>query len=223
MLGYVQGNILSIHHETQECVVQAGEVGYEIHASKRTLDQLTVGQFVTFWIHTHVREDIFVLYGFLTDMEKHFFRVLVAVQGLGPKTALALLGEHGVERLANYILNKNYSEITSAPGVGKKLAERLVLELSSKIEKLTWLSHVQRTSTETKISAASPQRQLRDDLASALTHLGYVPNQIKTTLDKLFETRESPAEGFEALLRVALQDMSGVPPREITAKELPHG
>lgn len=207
MLGFLQGKIVSLHPDSLECVVLSGEVGYEIIVPRKTIETLVPNQFVTLWIHTHVREDALVLYGFSNELEKKFFRLLLHVQGFGPKAALALLSEHGVDRLTHLILEKNAGEISNAPGIGKKLAERLVLELGGKIEKLTWLVDIKKNPTHVK--PQSMDRQLRDDLSSALTHLGYAPNQIKNGLDKLFEKKEVEKEGFENLLRTMLKDMSG--------------
>src|SRR5205085_963855 len=109
-----------------------------------------------------VREDILQLYGFELEAEKQFFRVLLGVSGLGPRTALSLLNEHGPERLSKYILEKDTSSISEAPGVGKKLAERLILELASKIEKMAWVTQLQKAFPAETTAAASPARQLRD-------------------------------------------------------------
>lgn len=211
MLGFVQGKVISVNPEALECIVQAGDVGYELRLTRRAMDQTVLGESKAFWIHTHVREDILLLYGFLNEMEKQFFRVLINVQGLGPKTALALLSEHGVEKLTQLIINKDITEIATAPGVGKKLAERLILELASKIEKLAWLSHIQKAMSEPRTLTLSPKKQLREDLVSALTNLGYQPAHIKMVLDKLLDAEEAETKGFEALLRTALGDMSGRP------------
>jgi Holliday junction DNA helicase RuvA len=209
MLGFIEGKIISKNEETHQCVLQMHRLGFEILLPKRHFDTLTVGARATFWIHTHVREDILALYGFATETEKQFFRQLLSVSGLGPKTALAVLGEHGAERLTKLIIAKEVDEISTAPGVGKKIAQRLVLELASKVEKWAWLE--KSYTPETKVSAepASPQKQLRDDLSSALQNLGYVPAHIKTTLDKILDKEGLEAQGFEICLRRALREMSG--------------
>jgi holliday junction DNA helicase RuvA len=208
MLGYLQGKIISKNPDSGSCVVLMHRLGFEVTVPKRLGGQLLVGQKVSFWIHTHVREDALTLFGFATELEKHFFRQLVGVSGLGPKTALSLLGEHGAEKLIHLILEKESSEIAKAPGVGKKLAERLILELSGKIEKWAWIEKRPEVEACAAI-AASPKRQLREDLSSALAHLGYVPAQIKSTLDKLLENQDLEEIGFEACLKAALQEMSG--------------
>jgi holliday junction DNA helicase RuvA len=208
MLGYLQGKVISKNLDAGSCVILMHRLGFEVTVPKRLGDQLLVGQKISLWIHTHVREDALTLFGFSTELEKQFFRQLLGVSGLGPKTALSLLGEHGAEKLIHLILEKAGSQIASAPGVGKKLAERLVLELSGKIEKWAWIER--RSEAEPRASiGVSPSLQMREDLASALAHLGYLPTQIKTTLDKLLEHRELAEIGFESCLKAALQEMSG--------------
>ena len=209
MLGYIQGTILSKSPESNHCVVLAGDVGYEILMPKNLYDGLVINTPTRLWIYTHVREDQITLFGFTLESEKIFFRQLIAVSGLGPKGALSLLGEHGVERLVHYVVTKQSSMIAEAPGIGKKLAERLILELSGKIEKWAWvasLPKVARTPAETAIASETP---LRDDLSSALLHLGYQPNHVKLTLDKLFSDEAFEQRGFESCLKTALKEMSG--------------
>ena len=95
MVGFLQGKVISKNPETNQCVVLAGDLGYEVNVSKRLFDALSHEQPISLWIHTHVREDAFLLYGFANETEKLFFRILLGVSGLGPKMALSLLTEHG--------------------------------------------------------------------------------------------------------------------------------
>jgi len=193
MLGFIHGKVISKNFESLHCVVLTQGVGYEILTPKRLLEKLTPSGEISLWLHTHVREDIFALYGFESENEKLFFRLLLSVSGLGPKTALSLLSEFGTDTLIELILGKRITEISKAPGVGKKTAERLVMELTSKLEKVAW-SKPSTTPSST-----------RDDLFSALTHLGYQPTQIKFALDKVMA---SPEKAFEVLLKNALQELS---------------
>jgi len=208
MLGFIQGKVLSKNADSHSIVLLAHRMGFEITLPQRSFDTLVQDAKISLWLHTHVREDQLALFGFATENEKLFFKQLLGVSGLGPKTALALLGEHSPERLVHFILNKEADEISSAPGVGKKLAQRLILELSGKIEKWAWLDKIEKSTSGKKLVTVSPERQLRDDLTSALLNLGYIPNQVKPALDKLFEDDEMPTQGFEICLRNALKDMS---------------
>jgi len=207
MIGFLHGKVLSKALESSQAVIANEAIGYEVTLSKLLFERLTVGEMVTLWIHTHVREDILQLYGFESENQKQLFRVLISVSGLGPRTALSLISEHGPDRLVQYIINKDTSSISEASGVGKKLAERIALELSAKMEKLSWAMQLQKISTPVSAAALDPSRQLREDLTSALLNLGYPPNQVKGTLDRILE--EESTLGFEGWLKNALKEMSG--------------
>lgn len=183
----------------------AQNLGYEILVPRRSLEKLSHSTEVSLWLHTHVREDILSLYGFESENDKLFFRLLLSVSGLGPKTALSLLSEFGTDTLVELVLGKRIGEISKAPGVGKKTAERLVMELVGKIEKLSWAkeSSVLARTDESKISSGIIQ--VRDDLFSALTHLGYLPHQIKSALDRAMASEE---KSFEPLLKLCLKELS---------------
>ena len=213
MLGYLEGKLLTKNPDTLQGIVLSGHVGYEITVPKTLFETLVPETSVTFWIHTHVREDQLVLFGFAAEAEKQFFRVLLGVSGLGPKTALSLIGEHGAEKLVQLIAHKDTDAISEAPGVGKKLAQKIVLDLASKVEKLAWLDKLPRTvsSAAPARPILSPERQLREDLSSALANLGYHPQQVKNTLDKMFDRDDTAAQGFASCLKTALQEMSGRP------------
>jgi len=211
MLGFVQGKIISLNPESQQCVLLMQRLGFELTLPKRLFETLAVNQKVALWIHTHVREDAITLFGFGTELEKQFFKQLIGVSGLGPRTALSLLGEHGAGRLIQLIIDKQTEAISEAPGVGKKLAQRLVLELAGKMDK--WMFHEAVVASPLrKVSdLPAPQRQLRDDLQSALLHLGFVPTQVKNTLEKLLEGTDLEEQGFEICLKAALKEMSKMP------------
>src|SRR5580704_3697877 len=104
MLGFIQGKIISKNPEGNHCVILSGDVGYEVVLPRNLFDTLPNDEFARLWVHTHVREDQLTLFGFRNETEKACFKQLLAVSGLGPKTALSLLGEHGVERLINLVI-----------------------------------------------------------------------------------------------------------------------
>lgn len=207
MIGYLRGKILSKNPESAQCVVLSHRVGYEVSLPLSYFDTLLVGDTASIWIHTHVREDIFSLYGFPTESEKSFFRLLLTVSGLGPKSSLALLTEHGAERLAQYIRNGDATSISSAPGIGKKLAQKIILELQPKVEKLAWLTLAARPVDSAKTKASNTPQPMREDLASALLNLGFAPQVVKPTVERIFEREDAEKEGFEACLRLALKEM----------------
>ncbi len=219
MLGYLSGKLISKNLESGQCIVLAHRLGYEVIVPLRTLTMTELHTRVAFWIHTHVREDAFLLYGFETESEKNLFRVLIGVSGLGPKTALSLLNEYRADKLCQLIISKDSDGLSEASGVGKKLAQRLVLELATKLEKMQWIAELSKNARRTDAPLAEPTRHIRDDLTSALLHLGYLPQQIKQVLDRMFADPRSEEKGFENILKDTLKELSG---RPITHSEAAH-
>jgi len=208
LIGYLKGKVLSKNPETYQGVILSFRVGYELSFPVTLFDRLLIGQNAEIWVHTHVREDVFALYGFATESEKHFFRLMLSVSGLGPKSSLALLSEHGTERLAHYIRGSDATSLSSAPGIGKKLAQKIILELQPKMEKLAWIALAQEpheTRSRSSIPSAHP---LRDDLASALLNLGFAPNAVKPAIERVFEREQAEQDGFEVCLKAALKEMN---------------
>ena len=217
MIGFLRGKVISKNEDLLQCTLLSHRIGFEVTIAKPLLDSLLLETNLSLWIHTVVREDAFSLYGFSSEPEKNLFRMLLSVSGLGPKTALSLLSEHGAEKLTRLIVTKNTDEIAEASGVGKKTAQRLVLELGTKIEKWAWLEKLQKSEPQSKPEILSEKRQLREDLASALIHLGYAPNPIKSLIEKLFENEQMAKESFEICLKTALKELSN---RAIPSGEL---
>ena len=215
MLGFIQGKIISRNFESSSCVVLAQGLGYEILVPKRSLERFSLASEVSLWLHTHVREDILALYGFDSENDKLLFRTLLSVSGLGPKTALSILSEFGTDTLIELILSKRVGDISKAPGLGKKTAEKLVIELTGKIEKFSWAKESIQATAKSQSGPGSVK--MREDLFSALTHLGYAPHQIKFALDKVMTSSES---SFEALVKLALQELSS---RSISNARNPSG
>lgn len=209
MLGFLKGKTISKNLDGQTIVVLAHRIGFEVTVPKVLFETLILNETISLWLHSHVREDQFTLFGFASESEKHLFRVLLGVSGLGPKTALSLLGEHGASRVCQLIMSKDSDSLSEAPGVGKKLAQKVILELSGKVEKFAWLEELPKSVVVERDVMLPPDRQLREDLNSALVNLGFVPNHIKITLDKLFERENVEAIGFAEALKAALKEMSG--------------
>jgi Holliday junction DNA helicase RuvA len=152
---------------------------------------------VTLLIHTHVREDALALFGFVSAREKHFFELLISASGVGPALALKILSGMNVEELVPAIRGGDLARLTKIPGVGRKTAERMVVELKDKLEAVA-------IETE-KPSAASPAG-IEADVVSALVNLGY---DARAAEDAAAEGRRAAGTGnFEKLLRAALQALS---------------
>ncbi|HKQ67951.1 MAG TPA: Holliday junction branch migration protein RuvA, partial [Polyangiaceae bacterium] len=153
---------------------------------------------LTFYVHTHVREDIFSLFAFATPSDKAAFRTLISVSNVGPKMALALLSAMGADELARAVAAKDLAKLVAVSGIGRKTAERLLLELKDKLVPTLEIRAGERH--EATPAGAGPSHA--ELLASALTRLGYRPNEAERAISQLGARVES--EPVQALLREAL-------------------
>jgi len=190
-----------IIHEKQvdHLVIDVSGVRYECLVALSTLGALgEVGEEVELVIHTHVREDAFQLYGFLNSKEKKLFLSLVSVSGIGPKLGLNILSGLPAEELGRAVVDGNVARLVKIPGVGKKTAERIVLELKEKLSKLLAL--------DPEAIKAEENFDTEDELSSALTNLGYKPKQVSLVIKKL-SARFDKNTSLEKLIRAALVEM----------------
>jgi len=194
MIARLFGRIADKH--PNRLIVDVSGVGYDVQVPLSTFYvSADVGAEMALRIHTHVREDQLALYGFATDLELTMFEKLIAVSGIGPKLALSVLSGIETRDLAGAILRNDIARLTAIPGVGKKTAERMCVELRDRLPKTI------------DASPASPADSLRDDLISALTNLGYHRQAIDKSLDKLLASATATSR-FEDVLRAALKDLS---------------
>lgn len=177
MIGKLRGKVDAVGESF--LIIDVNGVGYEVQASARTLRNVKVGDEVSLTIDTHVREDAIRLFGFQSELERSWFRTLQTIQGVGAKVALAVLGVLSPQDLANAIALGNSGAVEEAPGVGKKLAQRIVLELKDKAPALA-ISGISSPAS----AAAFPSHQgaiapahATAEAISALTNLGYNPAQ----------------------------------------------
>ena len=174
MIGKLRGKVDAIGESF--LIVDVNGVGYEVQASARTLRNMKVGEEVSLTIDTHVREDAIRLFGFASEVERSWFRTLQAVQGVGSKVALALLGTLSPQQLAQAIALSDWASVEEAPGVGKKLAQRIVAELKDKAPALS-VAGLEMPATANGAAAAVPEGDAAAEALSALTNLGYQPVQ----------------------------------------------
>lgn len=186
---------------TDSLIIDVGGVGYEVNAPLSTFYAVPEeGTHVSLLIYTHVKEDAIRLFGFLTSMEKKLFIKLISVSGVGPKLAMNILSGMESSQLAIAIKEGDIPRMNAIPGVGKKTAERLILELKDKID-----SDMLIDST----SQAMPQHKkttIFDDALSALLNLGYRKPDVEKTLETLIKNDNSL--GVESLLKEALKLMA---------------
>jgi Holliday junction DNA helicase RuvA len=178
MIGKLRGKIDAIGES--HAIIDVNGVGYEVQLSARSLRTFAIGSEVSLTIDTHVREDAIRLFGFTSEVERSWFRTLQTIQGVGSKVALAVLGTLSTQDLANAIALGNWAVVEQTPGVGKKLAQRIVAELKDKAPALSvaGLNAPLAASTKDKSAPATPAAPSAvAEAISALTNLGYQPVQ----------------------------------------------
>jgi holliday junction DNA helicase RuvA len=187
MIGHLKGRIISA--KPTRLLLDVGGVGYAVIISINTFERISDKTEVSLFIHTSVKEDSITLFGFFSESEKEMFELLISVNGIGPKIALGILSGIKTDDLKTAIYNNDVSRIVSVPGIGRKTAERMVLELKSKIDSVA----VDRTSARPDI---------RSEAIAALSTLGYnMRTAEKVTSDVL---NENPASTIEELIRRSL-------------------
>jgi Holliday junction DNA helicase RuvA len=197
VIAQLRGRILEKH--PNRIVTDVHGVGYEVFVPLSTFYGLgEPGSDVALRIHTHVREDALLLYGFATALEQDLFERLIGVGGIGPKLALAVLSGIEPVDLVRAIERGDVARLTAIPGVGKKTSERIVLELKDRLPK--------RVSAATGGGAAAEAPLLRDDLLSALVNLGYHRPLAEKAVDAAIKS--TPDGSFERTLKQALRELS---------------
>jgi len=199
MIGKIRGIILE--KQPPQLVVDVQGIGYEIDAPMSTFYQLPdVGKEVNLFTHFVVREDAHLLFGFYTRDERHLFRTLLKVNGVGPRLALTVLSSVAPEEFVRTILNNDTASLVRVPGIGKKTAERLIIEMRDKLAEWT---KVPTGEGATLIKQDSPRHQILQDAISALVSLGYKQQEANRFVTKT----DDGAATSEELIRRALREM----------------
>jgi Holliday junction DNA helicase RuvA len=203
MIGKLKGKVDAVGESF--LIVDVHGVGYEVQASSRTLRNLKPGDDVSLTIDTHVREDAIRLFGFQSEFERSWFRTLQTIQGVGAKVALSVLGVLGPQDIANAVALGNWAAVEEAPGVGKKLALRIVAELKDKAPSLSVAGLPAPAGGVA--SAVPPTGLAAAEAMSALTNLGYNPAQANTAV--AVASRElGEAADTAALIKRALKELA---------------
>jgi Holliday junction DNA helicase RuvA len=193
MIAHLRGKL--IQKEPGQAIVEAGGVGYDVTISVPTFTALpSVGAEASLHIHTQVSEDQIALFGFLDREEKRLFERLITVSGVGPKLAIKMLSGLPIERAVQAIRAQDHAQLTRIPGVGKKLAERLVVELKDKLDDFA-VAPV----------AASVKGAAVDDVLSALVNLGYQRVAAEKAIEQAVGKDKAAAADFDLLFRGALK------------------
>lgn len=197
MIAWLRGRL--IEKAPTRVIVDVHGVGYDVAVPVSTFYALgDPGAEVTLRIHTHVREDALALFGFLTAFELTVFERLIATSGIGPKLALAVLSGIEAADLVRAVQRGDVARLTRIPGVGKKTAERICLELKDRLPVVE--------ADGAAAPAPPPADALRDDLVSALVNLGYHRSAVDKVLDRLLADGDPPP--FDTALRAALKDLA---------------
>jgi holliday junction DNA helicase RuvA len=192
MIAHLRGKLISRHPTL--VIVETGGVGYDVTISVPTFAELpSLGSEVAFHIHTHVREDQLALYGFLRPEEKQLFEKLITVSGIGPKLAITILSGMPADEMANSIRANDVARLTKIPGIGRKTAERMVLELRDKLPP---------TGTD-QVHVVPSLSATQEDVLSALMNLGYQRGMAEKALVAV-DTNGS----FDAMFRASLALMA---------------
>src|SRR6266481_684652 len=206
MIGQLRGRLTD--KRPNQILVDVGGVGYIVQVPLSTYAVLgDLHAEVTLLIHTHVREDQLSLYGFLSSREKHFFEMLLSASGVGPSLALKILSGMSVEELVPAIRNSDLGRLTRIPGVGRKTAERMVVELKDKLDAVT---------VEAAKPAAASPAGVEADVVSALVNLGYDARAAENPVAEA--KHEAGTSSFEKPLRASLQSLSAPKSRSARAQ-----
>jgi len=192
MIGYLTGKIISA--KPTQILLNVNGVGYEIRISINTFERISGKESVSLFIYTNVKEDSITLFGFYSEAEKEMFELLISISGVGPKSALSLLSGISTDDLKQAIITSNVERMIAVPGIGRKTAERLILELKNKV----------RDIKEEGIAPAKPSVQ--KEAVGALTTLGYNLASSEKAVNKILS--ELPDSSLEELIKRSLKELN---------------
>lgn len=198
MIGWLSGKV--VQAVPDRLILDVGGVGYQVAIPLSTyyeIQKADAGAAIRLFIHTHVREDALALYGFWSEREKELFERLIAVSGIGPRLAQVVLSGMAPDELIAALAAGDVAKLVRIPGVGKKTAERMVVELRDKLQALA-----------AQLPAARASSASDDDLVAALVNLGYKPSLAEGAVGAA--RKDSPDAAFHELLRLALRRLSRV-------------
>ncbi len=192
MIGSLRGTVIE-RTLGGEVLVEVGGVGYRVNVPSSTLSQLEIGAVGFLFTHLHVREDAMVLYGFLSRVERDTFEALIGVSGIGPKLGVAMLAIHPPHALRRVVAEDDVESLCLVPGVGKRTAQRLLIELKSKLD----IEEIDIT------AGLASNGSVRSDVREALTAMGFGIDEVREVLSSM------PSDGTaEELLRDALKQLA---------------
>ena len=207
MIAHLSGTLLS--KQATSVIVEVSGVGYEVAIPLSTFYELEdAGSNVQLRIYTHVREDTLQLYGFKTARERELFLKLISVSGIGPKLGITLLSGMSADEMIASIRTNNLARLTLIPGVGRKTAERLIVELREKVAELSSAQLEEELGAKPEVSAESNEDTVRADALSALVNLGYQRSPAEKAIDTALN--EGGDITVESVLRRSLKKLARV-------------
>ncbi|MEJ2103683.1 MAG: Holliday junction branch migration protein RuvA [Ignavibacteriaceae bacterium] len=192
MIGFLRGKIIS--SKPTYILLDVNGVGYTVKISINTFERISGKETASLFIHTNVKEDAITLFGFYSEAEKEMFELLITINGVGPKSALSLLSGISTDDLRQAIISNNIERIVAVPGIGRKTAERLILELKNKVRDI-------------KEEGSSPTKpSLQKEAVAALTTLGYNLASSEKAVNKILS--ELPNSSLEELIKRSLKELN---------------
>jgi Holliday junction DNA helicase RuvA len=202
LIAHINGKL--IQKQPNSLIVDVGGIGYELTVPLSTFYDLgELGSEVVLRVYTYVREDALQLFGFRTEKEKQLFLLLISVSGIGPKLAITVLSGMSAEDLIFALRAENLPKLVAIPGVGKKTAERMIVELKDKAVKFSMIDSEEHWSAGPIVNVGEAMRQ---DVVSALVNLGYQRATAEKTVNAA--CKEKPDAGFEAILKDSLRQLA---------------
>jgi len=202
MIARINGTL--IYKSVNHVIVDAHGIGYRIFIPLTTFYELPeTNRPVTLSIHTYVKQDAISLFGFNTDKEKDIFQLMISVTGIGPRLAMNILSGISAEELIRAVSKGSLDRLTGIPGVGKKMAGRMILELKDKVIKISPEDEISRIDDE-----VDENEQVREDALSALINLGYKSNKAGSAVDKIISELSEPVT-LDVLLKTSLKMLAG--------------
>ena len=197
MIGFLRGRVA--YTFSDYCFLDVHDVGYRVFISHQTRNQISVGTEVMLYIHTHVREDAILLYGFFSQEEYDLFQHLIGISGIGPKVAQGILSAITANEFYHLIHRKDVKAITKLPGIGKKTAERIILELK---DKLSATSFDVFDASDDTAALGDAMGDMVSEAIEALLSLGFQQSEVQSVLKK-----KSDWESTEEIIRYALAEL----------------
>lgn len=203
MISYIKGELAGVTEE--KAIIEAGGIGYGIYMPGKDLAQLPgIGEQLKVHTYLNVREDVMQLFGFLTGDELEVFRLLITVNGIGPKGGLGILSALSADELRFAVMAGDVKAITAAPGIGKKTAERLILDLK---DKLKMEDILERQPEEADLRSGTVGNDVQTEAVEALVSLGYGSAESLRAVREAVKENQETELGAEALLKIALKKM----------------